>query len=231
MELLQKICSFLAWILGVYSTVILIRIIVSWILLFARRSSWRNGNGFNPENPDGPGPLASVDSILGKICDPYLKAFSGVTSLKRSNIDLTPLLALVVLNFVRSVLGMFATVGQLNLWTVLAIFVNGIWYSFFTFILVALIILLIIRLVLASQEPTHPSGRYPVPVRLCGRTRIFEDLLQARHRHDHARMAQAEFAKIGHLRPHPAPRISGSTGIRQHYNARCCGLHRAVPTS
>ena len=158
MELLQKICSFLAWILGVYSTVILIRIIVSWILLFARRSSWRNGNGFNPENPDGPGPLASVDSILGKICDPYLKAFSGVTSLKRSNIDLTPLLALVVLNFVRSVLGMFATVGQLNLWTVLAIFVNGIWYFFFTFILVALIILLIIRLVLGYSNTAETNN-------------------------------------------------------------------------
>ena len=158
MELLQKICSFLAWILGVYSTVILIRIIVSWILLFARRSSWRNGNGFNPENPDGPGPLASVDSILGKICDPYLKAFSGVTSLKRSNIDLTPLLALVVLNFVRSVLGMFATVGQLNLWTVLAIFVNGIWYSFFTFILVSLIILLIIRLVLGYSNTAETNN-------------------------------------------------------------------------
>ena len=156
MELLQKICSFLAWILGVYSTVILIRIIVSWILLFARRSSWRNG--FNPENPDGPGPLASVDSILGKICDPYLKAFSGVTSLKRSNIDLTPLFALVVLNFVRSVLGMFATVGQLNLWTVLAIFVNGIWYSFFTFILVALIILLIIRLVLGYSNTAETNN-------------------------------------------------------------------------
>ena len=148
MELLQKICSFLAWILGVYSTVILIRIIVSWILLFARRSSWRNGNAFNPENPDSPGILISLDSILGKICDPYLNAFSGAASLKRSNIDLTPLLALVILNFVRSVLGMFATVGRITLWTVLAIFVNGIWYSFFTFILVALIILLIIRLVL-----------------------------------------------------------------------------------
>ena len=158
MEFIQKICSFLSWILGVYSTVILIRIIVSWILLFARRSSWRNGNGFNPENPDGPGPLASVDSILGKICDPYLKAFSGVTSLKRSNIDLTPLLALVVLNFVRSVLGMFATVGQLNLWTVLAIFVNGIWYSFFTFILVALIILLIIRLVLGYSNTAETNN-------------------------------------------------------------------------
>ena len=148
MELLQKICSFLAWILGVCSTVILIRIIISWILLFARRSSWRNGNAFGQENPETPGPLAAADSILGKICDPYLNMFSGVTSLKRSNIDLTPLLALVMLNFVRSVLGMFATVGQLTLWTVLAIFINGIWYSFFTFILVALIILLIIRLVL-----------------------------------------------------------------------------------
>ena len=152
MELLRRICSLAAWVLGVFSTVILIRIIVSWVLLFTRRSSWRNGYSFGQQNPDSPGLLVNLDTILGKICDPYLKIFSGVTSLKRSNFDLTPLLALILLNFVRSVLGMIASVGQISLWTILAVLVNGLWSSLFSFILIALIILLIIRLVLGRSN-------------------------------------------------------------------------------
>ena len=156
MELLQRICSFIAWILGIYSTVILIRIIVSWILLFVRRSSW---TGYYDQESQGPsGLLLSLDSVLGKICDPYLHIFSGVKSLRRSNIDLTPLLALVLLNFVRSVLSMFASVGKISLWTILAILINGLWYSFFTFILVVLIILLIIRLVLGRSNTPGASN-------------------------------------------------------------------------
>ncbi len=154
MELLQRICSFLAWILGLFSTVILIRIIVSWILLFVRRSSWRSGSGdfYDQENQGPSSLLITLDTVLGKICDPYLHLFSGVKSLRRSNIDLTPLLALVLLNFIRSVLSMFASVGEITLWTILAILINGLWYSFFTFILVVLIILLIIRLVLGRSN-------------------------------------------------------------------------------
>ena len=111
MELLQRICSFLAWILGLFSTVILIRIIVSWILLFVRRSSWRSGSGdfYDQENQGPSSLLITLDTILGKICDPYLHLFSGVKSLHRSNIDLTPLLALVLLNFIRSVLSFLNT--------------------------------------------------------------------------------------------------------------------------
>ena len=152
MELLRRICSLAAWVLGVFSMVILIRIIVSWVLLFTRRSRWRNGYSFDQQNPESPGLLVNLDTILGKICDPYLRIFSGVTSLKRSNFDLTPLLALILLNFVRSVLGMIASVGQISLWTILAILVNGLWSSLFSFILIALIILLIIRLVLGRSN-------------------------------------------------------------------------------
>ena len=151
MEFIQGICSFIAWVLGVYSTVILIRIIVSWILLFSRRSSWRSG-GYDQENQGPSSLLVTLDTVLGKICDPYLRLFSGVSSLRRSNIDLTPLLALVLLNFVRSVLSMFSSVGEISLWTILAVLINGLWYSFFTFILVVLIILLIIRLALGKSN-------------------------------------------------------------------------------
>ena len=53
---------------------------------------------------------------------------------------------------------MFASVGKISLWTILAILINGLWYSFFTFILVVLIILLIIRLVLGRSNTPGASN-------------------------------------------------------------------------
>ena len=162
MEFLQGICSLIAWVLGVYSLVILVRIIISWILLFSRINGWRSGNGgygYNQEDPNHPSGLANADKVLGKICDPYLHMFSGVKFLRRSSLDLTPVLALVLLNFVRSVLGMFADVGSLSLWVILAILVNALWRSLFAFLLFLLIVLLIIRFFL-GRSTSYSSGNW-----------------------------------------------------------------------
>ncbi|MBP5553130.1 MAG: YggT family protein, partial [Spirochaetales bacterium] len=96
------------------------------------------------------------DMVLGKICDPYLHLFSGVKSLRRSSLDLTPVLALVLLNFVRSVLGMFAEIGSLSVWVILAILINALWRSLFSFLLFLLIVLLIVRFFLGRS--TSPSA-------------------------------------------------------------------------
>ena len=145
MSLLQSICSFLAWALGIYSTIILIRIILSWIVLFNRKNSWGSGSGNGWQNF-----VANADSILGKICDPYLKTFQGVKSLRRANLDLSPLLALCILNFARTVLSLFANSVSLSIWIILAILIEGLWSSLFSFLLIALIILLVIRLILGK---------------------------------------------------------------------------------
>ena len=74
MSFLKGICSFIAGILGVYSAVILIRIIVSWIVLLTRRNGWGAGSGYDyvQEDPEHPSALTTVDTILGKICDPVI---------------------------------------------------------------------------------------------------------------------------------------------------------------
>ena len=151
MRFLQGMCSFIAGILGIYSAVIIIRIIVSWVVLFTRRNGW----GSAQDAPDYTSALSTVDTVLGKICDPYLNLFSGVRSLRKPNIDLTPLLAFVILNLVRSILSMFAQIGSLTLWTLLAIIVDGIWSSLISFLMIVLIILLIVRLIVgSSHNPT-----------------------------------------------------------------------------
>ena len=43
MRFLQGMCSFIAGILGIYSAVIIIRIIVSWVVLLTRRNGWLSG--------------------------------------------------------------------------------------------------------------------------------------------------------------------------------------------
>jgi len=154
MEFLQGLCSFLSGLLGLYSTVIFIRIIISWVLLFSRQNGWRSGNGgygYNQENPNKPSGLAKVDQVLGRICDPFLNLFRGFKSLRRSRVDFTPLLALVVLNIVKSLLSMFAQYGKISLWTVIAVIISGLWNSFFSFLLFLLIVLLIVRLVLTNK--------------------------------------------------------------------------------
>ena len=151
MRFLQGMCSFIAGILGIYSAVIIIRIIVSWVVLLTRRNGWTSAQ----DAPDYTSALSTVDTVLGKICDPYLNLFSGVRSLRKPNIDLTPLLAFVILNLVRSILSMFAQIGGLTLWTLLAIIVDGIWSSLISFLMIVLIILLIVRLIVgSSHNPT-----------------------------------------------------------------------------
>ena len=148
MKFVQSMCSFIAGILGIYSTVLIIRIIISWFRVLNGRNGWTTSD-------QQQSPLDTIDNILGKICDPYLNMFRGVKSLRRGNLDFMPILAFMVLNLVRSILSLFAETTSFTLWTILAIIVNGLWDSMFSFLLILLIILLIIRLVIgASRNPS-----------------------------------------------------------------------------
>ena len=151
MELLRKICSFASVIVGFYSTLILVRIIVSWAVMIKRRGGWNMGAeyGLNPQ--EGPSFLDSADSFLGKLCDPYLGMFRGVKSLRRSTLDFTPVLALVILNLLKSVLSMIARVNDLTVWIVIAIVIDGLWTSLVSFLLILLLILLIVRFFLGRS--------------------------------------------------------------------------------
>ena len=149
MKFVQSMCSFIASILGIYSTVLIIRIIISWFRVLNGRNGWRTSD-------QQASPLDTIDNVLGKICDPYLNLFRGAKGLRRGNMDFTPLLAFVVLNLVRSILSLIGEATSFTLWTILAIIVNGLWSSMFSFLLIVLIILLIVRLVVGSSR--NPSS-------------------------------------------------------------------------
>ncbi|MBO4278486.1 MAG: YggT family protein [Spirochaetales bacterium] len=149
MKFVQSMCSFIASILGIYSTVLIIRIIISWFRVLNGRNGWRTSD-------QQPSALENIDTILGKICDPYLNLFRGAKGLRRGNMDFTPLLAFVVLNLVRSILSLIGEATSFTLWTILAIIVNGLWSSMFSFLLILLIILLIVRLVIGNSR--NPSS-------------------------------------------------------------------------
>ena len=70
-----------------YTTVIFVYVIMSWI-------------------PHSSGIVADVYRVLGKICDPYLNLFKRLIPPIGGMIDITPIIALLVLQFVvRLVLG------------------------------------------------------------------------------------------------------------------------------
>ena len=70
-----------------YTTVIFVYVIMSWI-------------------PNSSGIVGEVYRVLGKICDPYLNLFKRLIPPIGGMIDITPIIALVVLQFVvRLVLG------------------------------------------------------------------------------------------------------------------------------
>ena len=77
----------IASLANAYTTVIFVYVIMSWI-------------------PNSTGIVGEVYRVLGKICDPYLNLFKSLIPPIGGMIDLTPIIALVVLLFVvRLVLG------------------------------------------------------------------------------------------------------------------------------
>lgn len=127
-EWLMGIASFLAAIISLYSLLIWVRIVLTWIRL------------------PGQGGENSLTHYLGKVVDPYLNWFKGISSLKRSNIDLTPLIALAVLSVVQSILRLFGSYGKITVGMVFALMLNTLWSFLLSPILWFVMALLGVRL-------------------------------------------------------------------------------------
>lgn len=157
MEFFKGLCSFLAGLLGLYSFLIVVRIILSWIVGFSKMNGWRSGypNGSN----DGPVGVEKAADAIGRIVDPYLNMFKGLSSLRRSRVDFTPVVALIVLNLVQSLLEMVAQTGKVSIGVLLAIAVQGLWGSLFAYLFVFLIILLVVRYFL-GRSPSYQAQNW-----------------------------------------------------------------------
>jgi YggT family protein len=104
-QFFMTLASIVASLLSFYSLLIWIRIVISWVRI--------------GENP--------LTYYLGRIVDPYLNLFRGVTSLKRERFDLTPLAALALLSIVQSMLRLYGAYGRLTLGMVLALILQTLW--------------------------------------------------------------------------------------------------------
>lgn len=124
----MTIASIAASLLSFYSLLIWLRIVLTWIRI----------PGQLQENP--------LAALLGKIVDPYLTWFRGISSLKRSKLDLTPLVALAVLSVVQSMLRLYGSFGRLTVGMVFALVLQTLWSYLISPVFWFLIVLLGIRL-------------------------------------------------------------------------------------
>lgn len=127
--------NFAAKLIGLYSMLIWIRIILSWI-----RSPQLQAN--------------EVYIFLCRITDPFLNIFKPKNFVGR--IDFSPLFALMILNTVKTVLEMIYTYNKITLWLVLAVLINNLWAYIFRYIFLIVIIMLVVR-IFVSRSTTAQS--------------------------------------------------------------------------
>ena len=131
---LMTIANLLASLLSLYSLLICIRIILSWL---------KTGT----ENP--------LAYYLGKIVDPYLSWFKGIRSLVRPRFDLTPLVALAVLSVIQSLLRLFGSYGTITVTMVIALLLQTLYSYIVHPILFFFFILLVVRLYFCYKRSIH----------------------------------------------------------------------------
>ena len=77
----------IAQLFRIYSVILLVYVLMSWI-------------------PNRSGILADIETVLGKVCDPYLNLFRKFIPPIGGMVDVTPIFALLVLQFlVRLIVG------------------------------------------------------------------------------------------------------------------------------
>ncbi len=123
---MQIFASTLSFFISLYSLLIIIRILFSWVSL----SQDQFGEFYR---------------ILQMVTDPFLNIFRSLPGLRRGSIDFSPLAALVTLGIISSILSTAARQGRITIGIILGIIVQSIW-SVAAFFLMIFIILLAVRL-------------------------------------------------------------------------------------
>jgi YggT family protein len=117
--------SVLAGIIGVYTILIFIRIILTWF----------------------PGAdFGKPYLFLCSICDPYLAWFRRFHLFKKSPIDFTPIIAIAALSLLQNIFRSWGMMGRISIAVVLSMFLAAIW-SILSWVLGFFIVVLILRLI------------------------------------------------------------------------------------
>jgi YggT family protein len=122
---MQIIFGILTGLLGVYSLLIIIRIILTWF---------------------SGGQYGRPVEILAGITDPYLDWWRRRLNLRAGYIDLSPIAAMAALSVAQTICSVISRTGRFSLGLLLAVCISALW-SAVSFILGFCIIVLILRLI------------------------------------------------------------------------------------
>jgi len=126
MEIMTRsIFSVLAAVIGAYSIIILIRIVLSWFSMSAA------------EKPV---------EFIKKLTDPYLDFWRRITSLRIGNLDFSVVIAISVLSFLQNVFRMLSVTGAITLGNLLSIIIISLW-SIISFIAGFFLVIIILRVI------------------------------------------------------------------------------------
>lgn len=139
---MQIFASTLSFFISLYSLLIIIRILFSWVSL----SQDQFGEFYR---------------ILQMVTDPFLNIFRSLPGLRRGSIDFSPLAALVTLGIISSILSTAARQGRISIGIILGIILQSIW-SVAAFFLMIFIILLAVRLFMEYSGSPGTSQYTPI---------------------------------------------------------------------
>lgn len=125
MEFILTLSSIIARLITVYTYIIWIRIIVSWIVPYPREGS--------------------LTYYLAAIVDPFLNLFRP--KYNRFMLDFSPILAVGALSVVRAILYYFSATGRLSLGYSLAAIITALWEYAISLAFIVFFILVIIKLI------------------------------------------------------------------------------------
>jgi YggT family protein len=114
----------LAFFVGLYSLLIVIRIILTWF---------------------GNAQYGTPMVLLARITDPYLDWWRQKLNLKAGFLDLSPLVAIAVLSIVQTICSTIAKYGRISLGVILAVCILALWAAV-SFILGFCFVVLLLRL-------------------------------------------------------------------------------------
>jgi YggT family protein len=115
----------LAFLVGLYSLLIIIRMILTWF---------------------GNAQYGKPMEFLARITDPYLDWWRRKLNLRAGILDLSPLVAIAVLSIVQTICSTIARYGKISLGVVLAVCIYALW-SAVSFILGFCFVVLLLRLI------------------------------------------------------------------------------------
>jgi YggT family protein len=125
MQIIQITFGILTALLGLFSLMIIVRIILTW---------FSGGQFGRPEE------------ILARITDPYLDWWRQRLNLRAGNMDLSPIVAMAAISVAQTICSAIAQTGRITLGLLLAVCLSALW-SAFSFILGFCFVVLVLRLI------------------------------------------------------------------------------------